>query len=190
MAVTPAQVYGKAKAFVDALGKLPESQSAAAPSGHFGRDYNTLRKLAMEALPGADDRLFGKYVSVHAAAGREVCDASFVEIETYARQILGQLTAPPDRPAVGGSPSPPPEESAAGEEKAYDLTALRREHTQAYAPWGAEDDAHLRSRFLAGATMDDLVSEFGRQAGGIRSRLRKLGLDSPTGERPGGQDRP
>jgi hypothetical protein len=44
------------------------------------------------------------------------------------------------------------------------------------------------SRFLEGATMDDLVQEFARQPGGIRARLRKLGLklqgDTNSGEKP------
>jgi hypothetical protein len=39
------------------------------------------------------------------------------------------------------------------------------------------EDKSLRTRFLQGATIDELVSEFGRNSGGIRARLRKLGLD-------------
>ncbi len=61
-------------------------------------------------------------------------------------------------------------------EKSYDVAAIRKEFSQAYAPWRDEDDAYLRKRFLEGATISDLVSEFGRQPGGIQSRLRKLGL--------------
>ena len=60
------------------------------------------------------------------------------------------------------------------------MAAVRKECNQAYAPWGEEDDAYLRSRFLEGASIEDLVSEFGRKPGGIRARLRKLGLDMPS----------
>src|SRR5207245_11371239 len=81
------------------------------------------------------------------------------------------------QPAAPPRASVPPAESDAGQEKAYDITAIRREYNQAYAPWSPKDDEYLRSRFLEGATIDDLVSEFGRQPGGIRSRLRKLGFD-------------
>lgn len=63
-------------------------------------------------------------------------------------------------------------------EKSYDVALIRQEFNQAYLPWSAEDDSYLRKRFLEGATIADLVSEFGRQPGGIRSRIRKLGLDS------------
>jgi very-short-patch-repair endonuclease len=56
------------------------------------------------------------------------------------------------------------------------VKTIRREYNQAYRPWSAEDDAYLWSRFLEGATIDDLVQEFARQPGGIRARLRKLGL--------------
>jgi hypothetical protein len=182
MTVTSAQVQAKAKAFVDALCKLPRSQYAATPSGHYGRDYNTLRKLALEALPGIDQRLIGKYVSIRSGpGGPEVCEASFVEIETYARQLLEQVAAAPGQPTAQPARPDPSEKCAAVREKAYDVEAIRREHNQAYAPWSEQDDAYLRSRFLEGATIDELVWEFGRQPGGIRSRLRKLGLDPRDG---------
>jgi hypothetical protein len=67
--------------------------------------------------------------------------------------------------------------------KAYSVKAIRREYNQAYRPWSAEDDAYLWSRFLEGATMDDLVQEFARQPGGIRARLRKLQGDTKSGEK-------
>jgi len=68
-------------------------------------------------------------------------------------------------------------------EKTYSMEEIRRTHNQAYRPWTAEDDAYLRARFIEGATIDDLVQEFARQPGGIRARLRKVGLE--TGGRPG-----
>lgn len=178
MAPTPAQVCAKARAFVDALGKLPRSLYAAAPSGHYGHDYNTLRALALEALPGIDERLLGRHVTVRPGpGGREVCDASFVEIETYAREILEQAAVALDQPVPPQTCPACHDHPAAVRQKAYDVAAIRREHNQAYAPWSEQDDAYLRQRFLEGAPIDDLVWEFGRQPGGIRSRLRKLGLD-------------
>jgi hypothetical protein len=68
------------------------------------------------------------------------------------------------------------DESSFTGEKSYDVSTIRREFGQAYAPWSKEDDAYLGKRFLEGATISDLVSEFGRQPGAIRSRVRKLGL--------------
>ncbi len=68
-------------------------------------------------------------------------------------------------------------------EKAYDVAQIREQYPSAYAPWSDEDDARLRVRYLEGASVPQLMSEFGRKAGAIQSRLRKLGLDglrSPT----------
>jgi hypothetical protein len=168
MAPTIDAVHGKARAFVEGLVRLPRSARAAVPHGHFARDYNTLRKLALEVAPGLDERLLGKYVGVYETAGGEFSKASYVEIEVYARQIM----------EVGEATSADP---LAASMKAYDVAVIRREHSQAYAPWSEEDDEYLRARFLEGATVDDLVSEFGRKPGAIRSRLRKLGLDMPGG---------
>ena len=69
-------------------------------------------------------------------------------------------------------------ETVAGlvDNKSYDVADIRCEFNQAYIRWTEREDAYLRERFLAGATIAELVSEFGRQPGGIRSRLRKLGL--------------
>ncbi len=178
MAPTIVAVLGKARAFVEGLTHLPRSARGAVPHAQFARDYNTLRHLAMEAAPGLDERLLGEYVGVYKIPAGEFSRARHVEIEVYAREIMEQLallTSPV--PRSGGAdtlqvPIVPPG-------KAYDVATIRKEYTQAYAPWSQEDDEHLRSRFLEGATIKDLVSELGRQPGGIRSRLRRLGLERP-----------
>lgn len=174
MTVSLDQIHAKAKAFVDALCKLPRSQYGAPPSGQFGRDFNRLRELALAAAPGIDARLLADEVAVRQTASGETCIASYVEIETYARQIMEQLalltahrpgTAVP-RQAGNGEPA-----------KTYDVDEIRREHPQAYQPWTAQDDEHLRACFYAGTHVNDLADELGRQPGAIRSRLRKLGLE-------------
>jgi hypothetical protein len=173
-------VHAKARAFVEALTRLPHRARAAVPHGHFARDYNTLRKLALEAVPRLDRRLLGKYIDVYETPNGEFSRASYVEIEVYARQIVEQLAllipVPGAEPAGADTAHGPGSVVA----KTYDVAVLRKEHCQAYAPWSEQDDEYLRSRFLEGATLRDLVSEFGRQPGGIRSRLRKLGLGQPT----------
>jgi hypothetical protein len=109
-----------------------------------------------------------------------VCDASFAEIETYGRQVMEQIAL---RQRLGdatpGQPTSPPPVSEVSS-KAYDVVEIRRQHAQAYAAWSDEDDARLRGRFRQGATVEQLVKEFGRKPGGIRSRLRKLGLTGPN----------
>ncbi|WP_432845218.1 helix-turn-helix domain containing protein [Amycolatopsis sp. CA-161197] len=49
-------------------------------------------------------------------------------------------------------------------------------------PWSAELDAELESAWLAGDTVAELARRFERTAGGIRSRLPRVGCDP---ERPG-----
>lgn len=96
-------VHAKAKAFVDALAGMPRSAHTRAPRGHFARDYNTLRMLALEAEPELDERLLGKYVPVRQLpSGEEISEASFVEIQVYARQIMEQLALalPPEHSPV------------------------------------------------------------------------------------------
>jgi F-box protein 18 (helicase) len=52
----------------------------------------------------------------------------------------------------------------------------RKQHPNAYKPWSILLDRELRGLFLGGRTIKDLSRHFGRDAGAIRSRLRKLGL--------------
>ncbi len=55
---------------------------------------------------------------------------------------------------------------------------LRQKYPQAYKPWPKEEDEKLLKLFKKGMGLKDLCAEFGRQPGGIRSRLRKhLGDD-------------
>lgn len=56
------------------------------------------------------------------------------------------------------------------------VTEVRRKHPKAYTAWSAEDEARLAELFRAGRSVDELMAEFGRQRGGIMSRLEKLGL--------------
>jgi hypothetical protein len=109
---TIAAVLAKARALVAGLAGLPRRVSAAVPHGHFARDYNTLRKLALGAAPGLDERLLGKYVGVSQTPEGEFSQASYGEIEVYARQVVEQLallvragTAGPD---AGGPRRIPP----------------------------------------------------------------------------------
>lgn len=181
MAPTIASVHGKVRAFVEGLTRLSRSARAAVPHGHFARDYNTLRKLALEAAPGLDERLLGKFIGVYETPAGEFSQAGYVEIEVYARQIVEQLALLLSSPVACPVGAASLTGAVAVPAKAYDIAVIRREHNQAYAPWSERDDEYLRARYLEGATLEDLVSEFGRQPGGIRSRLRKLGLGAPSG---------
>lgn len=61
-------------------------------------------------------------------------------------------------------------------QKTYDIADIRKKHARAYNSWNKEEDERLIKRYKDGLTINQLASEFQRQAGGIRSRLKKLGL--------------
>lgn len=54
---------------------------------------------------------------------------------------------------------------------------IRKTYPNAYTKWNDADDERLNSLFLEGKTVEELVLIFGRQPGGISSRLRKLGYE-------------
>jgi hypothetical protein len=65
-----------------------------------------------------------------------------------------------------------PVEAAA---KTYSIAELRKKHPRAYMAWTDDEDAALRF-FEQGSTVRELAEMHQRQRGGIRSRLRRLGL--------------
>ena len=56
------------------------------------------------------------------------------------------------------------------------LQPLIELYPNAYAPWTAEDDKRLERLYAKGKSVQDLAATFGRNNGGIKSRLRKLNL--------------
>ena len=56
------------------------------------------------------------------------------------------------------------------------MAELRKTYPNAYMPWSSEEDDALTIRFNMGATVADMVTDFGRQPGSIQMRLEKLGL--------------
>jgi hypothetical protein len=56
------------------------------------------------------------------------------------------------------------------------LAAKREKHANAYQPWTDEDDDMLRTMFEADVKTQKIADFFKRNAGAIRSRLKKLGL--------------
>lgn len=61
-------------------------------------------------------------------------------------------------------------------QKSYSIQEIRQTHPRAYAPWTPHEDEQLRQCYQQGATIRELAQEFQRKPGGIRSRLKKLGL--------------
>jgi predicted Holliday junction resolvase-like endonuclease len=61
-------------------------------------------------------------------------------------------------------------------QKTYSIRDIRKIHARAYQSWSKNEDERLRQGYQKGMTINDLVNEFQRKPGGIRSRLKKLGL--------------
>lgn len=53
---------------------------------------------------------------------------------------------------------------------------VRKTYSRAYETWSRGEDEQLSKRYQEGETINSLAIEFHRQPGGIRSRLKKLGL--------------
>jgi hypothetical protein len=56
------------------------------------------------------------------------------------------------------------------------LEKIRASHPQAYRSWSAEEETKLQKLFHKGVQMKGIAETLGRKPGGIRSRLKKLGL--------------
>lgn len=74
----------------------------------------------------------------------------------------------------------PPPRAAQDSEEEGGISPAERKRAEGIvnygAPWTADLDEELRRRYLLGAAPDTLAREMGRNEGGIRSRLKKLGL--------------
>jgi len=60
--------------------------------------------------------------------------------------------------------------------KTYSVELIRTKHEEAYKPWTPEQDEKLIQLFNNNTSDSEIIKHFGRNAGAIRSRLRKLGL--------------
>ncbi len=56
------------------------------------------------------------------------------------------------------------------------IEKAREKYPNAYKPWSKNDERVLKEMFEEGKSLDELSTEFGRGAGGIKSRLVKLKL--------------
>lgn len=68
----------------------------------------------------------------------------------------------------GGRPPAPPQEPA------YTMEDLRKAHPNSHKPWHPEDDTRLAQRAAQGASIPELMAEFGRNHNAIVTRLGRL----------------
>ncbi len=95
MAVDLGQVRGLAHAFLDSLDNLEAKEREQQPSAPFGENFNNVLQLAKEAEPTIDARMWPKSVETYeSAVGRKLTRSHYVELATYARQVLALLPMP------------------------------------------------------------------------------------------------
>lgn len=66
------------------------------------------------------------------------------------------------------------------ESNTYSVEKIRESHQQAYLPWTTEDDNNLVLLYCEGKKVNELAEIFGRNAGAIKSRIKKLKLTRPN----------
>lgn len=82
--------------------------------------------------------------------------------------------------ASGGKKLNLNKDSSSEIKKPKTFETIRIKNSNAYKRWTEEEDNLLKRKFSTGASVRNLMKDFGRQKGGIISRLAKLGLiDDP-----------
>ena len=64
--------------------------------------------------------------------------------------------------------------------RAYTVEEKRQEHPSAYRAWTADEEQELVRLHSEGAPVEELAHPLGRNPGGIRSRMIRLGLAGRT----------
>jgi ATP-dependent DNA helicase PIF1 len=94
--------------------------------------------------------------------------------------ICGGKTNPAKGKASRGKKTKPAKDKASRskENGGSPIEIIREKHPQAYRSWTADEEAELKKLFERGKQMKEISEKLGRKPGGIRSRLKKLGLVS------------
>ncbi|MFB6724862.1 3'-5' exonuclease [Kribbella sp. NPDC056345] len=103
----------------------------------------------------------------HGNAPDEIAEITGRTLDSVTWQLyqLGRLLFPSHlvrQPSGQAAPKPP---------QAYTMDDLRREHPNSHKRWTPEEEVRLMTRHAEGATVQDLISEFGRNYNAITIRL-------------------
>jgi hypothetical protein len=155
----------------------------------YGQGYVALsrvRTLSGMFLLGLNDRALEVHPTIlkRDAVFQELSDqaqASFTELGEKQLTTLQQNFII----ASGGriEPAVLPKNTGGGKGKGsrpYDIDALREKHPNIGAPWDKAQEEILMQFFHAGEKTKDIAEKMGRKSGGIRSRLKLLGLIDDT----------
>jgi DNA helicase-2/ATP-dependent DNA helicase PcrA len=152
---------------------LPHRRSLESSGQTAGDDEEGLegeRRLAYVAFTRAMNTLTTCYAGIPSRFLVEAGLMSEIEWEAERRKAIARpvsrASSGPKATSTGTqrtAPSPVP------------ATGTTR-HARAYQPWSPDEDQRLRELHNDGALLPEIVLELERDPGGIRSRLRKLGL--------------
>jgi len=164
MTVHKSQGMSLDAAFVDLGGAFVEGQGYVALSrvrkldGLFLASYND-KSLTVHPLVKAKDSDFQQ------ASGE-------LEIDFFKlpKENLEKIQNDFIKSCGGKSASTP-----ASTSKAYSVETIRTKHSNAYSPWGKEEEQILLRHYGDGKKIKEIACLMGRQPGAIRSRLNKLG---------------
>ena len=99
------------------------------------------------------------------------------KLERYGKAFLavirGYLGDDSADSSVG--PTQQPNFAQSSFESADRLTEIRKAHPRAYEPWTESEERELERLHTAGMSIVDLAARLGRQPGGVRSRLNRMG---------------
>jgi hypothetical protein len=150
----------------------------------FGQGYVALsrvRRLSGLYLLGWNDKTFQVHPEV-LEKDREFREMSDVATETFGKMSSDELAKMHEnfiRASGGKFPKKgEPESVSIGLvlEKGSRFAKLREKHSNAYRRWREGEEEELAECFNKGESIKSLSARFGRQPGGIKSRLVKLGL--------------
>jgi hypothetical protein len=120
------------------------------------------------------------------APASQIADAlgrteSSVAYRLYQERLGPYPSNPSTTPRPPARPKTPP---------AYTMDDLRQEHRNSHMRWTVDDDQRLAERSRAGASVEELMAEFGRNHNAIVSRLGKVNAGHHTDEPPPAEEPP
>ncbi len=155
-------------------------ERASVSSGPLDTDAGLFEKLRALRRRLADEQGVPVYVVFNDATLRGLAAAKPTDREAMLRvsgigpaklNSYGEAFVEVIRGHIGGVAAP-------GQTKTYSVDEVRQEYPKAYEPWTAEEEQELARLHRTGWGISEIATHLGRQPGGIRSRLTRLGQDN------------